>query len=62
MKLVSEKGHWATKGNEMIFSNIVWLCEEKDAFLYHLIDDNGKDIRLDKPISDYIVEDENELG
>lgn len=57
MKLVSEKGHWATKDNRMIFTNVVYLIEEKDAYLYHLIDDNNQDIALEHPITDYIVKD-----
>ena len=57
MKLVTDKGHWATKNNEMIFGNVVWLCEKKDAYLYHLIDDNKNEIILDKPIIDYIIEE-----
>jgi hypothetical protein len=57
MKLVSDKGHWALKDNSMIFSNIIWICKEKDAFLYHLIDDNHNEIELDKSITDYIVND-----
>lgn len=55
MKLVTDKGHWATKNNEMIFSNVVWLTEKKDAYLYHLIDDNNNNIILEKPIIDYII-------
>ena len=48
MKLVSEVGkRWATKNNEMIFSNVVWLCNENDIMLYHLIDENGKTIPFD---------------
>ena len=57
MKLVIDKGHWATKNNEMIFSNVVWLTEKKDAYLYHLIDDNNNNIILEKPIIDYIIEE-----
>lgn len=57
MKLVIDKGHWATKDNDMIFGNIVWLCNETDANLYHLIDDNHEEIKLEKPITDYIVFD-----
>lgn len=57
MKLVTDKGHWATKNNEMIFSNVVWLTEKKDAYLYHLIDDNNNNIILEKPIIDYIIEE-----
>jgi hypothetical protein len=55
MKLVIDNGHWATKNNDMIFGNVVWLMNEKDAFTYHLIDDNHEEIKLDKPITDYIV-------
>lgn len=55
MKLVIDKGHWATKDNDMIFGNVVWLMNEKDAFTYHLIDDNHEEIKLDKPITDYII-------
>lgn len=57
MKLVTDKGRWATKNNEMIFSNVVWLTEKKDAYLYHLIDDNNNDIILEQPIIDYIIEE-----
>ena len=55
MKLVIDKGHWATKDNDMIFGNVVWLTEEKDVFLYHLIGDKHNEIELPKPITDYIV-------
>lgn len=57
MKLVIDKGHWATKDNDMIFGNIVWLCSEEDVKLYHLIDDNHKEIKLNKPIKYYIIYD-----
>lgn len=57
MKLVAEKGHWATKNNDMIFDNVVWLIDEKDAYSYHLIDDSQKEIKLEYPISHYIIED-----
>lgn len=57
MKLFTDKGHWATKNNEMIFSNVVWLTEKKDAYLYHLIDNNKDEIILKKPITDYIIDD-----
>lgn len=58
MKLVIDKGHWATKDNSMIFGNIVWLCCEEDVKLYHLIDDNREEINLPKPITEYIVYNE----
>lgn len=54
MKLVAEKGHLALRDNTMIFGNIVWLCEPKDIYLYHLIDDNHKEIPLEKPLEAYI--------
>ena len=61
MKLVAEKGHWATRDNSMIFSNVVWLMNEKDALTYHLIDDNHNEIKLDKSITDYIVLEDTDL-
>ena len=57
MKLVIDKGKWAIKDNSMIFGNIVWLCDETDCNLYHLIDDNNEEIKLDNPISFYVVKD-----
>lgn len=58
MKLVSDKGHWATRDNSMIFSNVVWLINEKDAYTYHLIDDEHKDIELNGSVVDYIVKED----
>ena len=46
-KLVSEVGKWAIKDNSMVFSNVVWLCNEDDKRLYHLIDDEGNEIKVD---------------
>lgn len=57
MKLVIDKGHWATKDNDMIFGNIIWLCDISDINLYHLIDDEYNEIKLDKPIEEYIIYD-----
>lgn len=57
MKLVTEKGRWALRDNSMIFGNIVWLCEYKDIYLYHLIDDNSQEIPLKKPIEAYLSEE-----
>jgi hypothetical protein len=62
MKLVNNKGRWATKDNEMIFSNVVWLCNKEDALLYHLIDENATEINLDRSITDYIVLEEIDKG
>jgi len=59
MRLVSDKGRWAKLDNSMIFSNVIYLTERNDALSYHLIDDNGKEIRLNSTVFDYIV-DENE--
>lgn len=56
LKLITNEGKWALKDNSMIFSNIVWLVDEKDANLYHLIDDNHKEIKTDKKIIEYIVD------
>lgn len=47
MRLVTNKGRFATKDNSMIFSNIVWLIDENDIKLYHLIDIDGKEIEYD---------------
>ena len=47
MRLVTNKGRFATKDNSMIFSNIVWLIDENDIKLYHLIDIDGKEIECD---------------
>ena len=58
MKLVIEEGRWATKDNEMIFGNVVWLTEEQDAYLYHLIDENKETIELEHPITYYIVRED----
>ena len=55
MKLVIEDGHWATKNNDMTFGNVVWLIDENDAHLYHLIDDKHQEIKLEHPITHYIV-------
>lgn len=47
LKLVSDKGRWATKDNSMIFGNVVYLVDESDIRLYHLIDKNKKEINVD---------------
>lgn len=57
LKLVSNTGRWALRDNSMIFSNVVWLIEEKDAQLYHLIDDNHEEIKLENDISNYMIDD-----
>lgn len=61
MKLVIDKGRWATKDNDMIFGNVVWLIDEKDVTLYHLIDNNRNEIELEKPITDYIIYEKTDL-
>ena len=55
LKLVSEKGRWATHGNTMIFSNVVYLCSLEDMNLYHLIDENGNDMHVKQ--ADYLVQE-----
>jgi hypothetical protein len=53
-KLVSEVGtRWATKENAMIFSNVVWLMDEKEKNTYHLVDKNLKDLKV--CVDDYLV-------
>lgn len=54
MKLETDYGHWALHDNSMIFDNIVWISDEKEALKYHLVDDNGDEIPLEKDISEYI--------
>lgn len=54
-KLVSANGRWAYKDNSMIFSNVVWLCEEDNKKLYHLIDDNKNEITDD--VDKYLVDE-----
>lgn len=61
MKLVIDKGRWATKDNDMIFGNVVWLVNESDVNLYHLIDNNNNEIKLPKPITEYIILEEEDL-
>lgn len=55
LKLVSENGRWATKGNDMIFSNVVWLMDENDAKNYHLIDEHYNDFQIDT--KNYLIND-----
>jgi hypothetical protein len=62
MKLVSDEGRWALRDNSMIFCNVVWISNEKNAYTYHLIDDDQKEIELKKPITEYIVLEERDLG
>lgn len=54
LKLVSDKGRWAIKNNEMIFSNVVWLTDISEMKRYHLIDDDNKEIK-DFPNKHYLV-------
>lgn len=55
LKLVSESGRWATKDNDMIFSNVVWLMDENDAKNYHLIDEHYNDFKIDT--KNYLIND-----
>lgn len=45
LRLETDNGRWATKDNDMIFSNIVYLVIEEDYRLYHLVDDEFQHIR-----------------
>lgn len=47
LRLVSEKGRIATKDNSMIFGNIVYLIDENDIKLYHLINNDNDEIQTD---------------
>ena len=49
-KLVSkiDGSRWATKGNVMIFCQVVWMSKKEDAQMYHLIDENGDEIKIGK--------------
>ena len=54
LKLVSDKGRWAIKNNEMIFSNVVWLTDISEMKRYHLIDENNKEIK-EFPNKHYLI-------
>ena len=56
MKLVSEVGSsFALRDNSMVFGNVVWLVNEDDKNLYHLIDEKGNEIIHN--VDDYVVYD-----
>lgn len=44
LKLVAEEGRWATKNNEMVFCNVIWISNRKEANKYHLIDENYQEM------------------
>ena len=46
LKLVAEEGRWATKNNDMIFCNVIWIGSRKEANKYHLIDENKEEISI----------------
>jgi len=48
MRLETDKGRFATKNNEMIFSSPVYLVSKEDVHLYHIIDENGDTIYIPK--------------
>lgn len=54
LKLVSEVGRFALKDNSMIFSNVVYLVDEGDIKLYHLINDNDLE-EIDKYVDRYLI-------
>lgn len=60
LKLVSKKGRWAKLDNSMIFSNVIYLVDEKDAWTYHLVDDEKNNMPLEGRVTDYIVDDSEE--
>ena len=54
--LVTDKGRWATKDNDMIFKYVVFLGDNlKNLGKYHLIDDEENTINVN--ISEYIQKD-----
>lgn len=53
MKLVSEVGRFALKNNSMIFGNVIWLCEENDKKMYHLIEKNSL-TEIDNNMNNYL--------
>ena len=56
MMLVTDKGRWALNDNSMVFGNVVYIMDEKEALKYHLVDEDMDPITLDKPIFEYIVD------
>ena len=55
MRLISKVGErWATEENREIFSNVVYVFSDKDVRKYHLIDKDGKDLKVNP--FDYLVE------
>ena len=56
MKLVSEVGRFALRDNSMIFCNVVWICEENEIKMYHLIENHGTN-EIDKDVEKYLVKD-----
>ena len=40
----------------MVFSNVVYLLDRKDAFSYILVDDNDNPVPLEGLVTDYIVD------
>lgn len=54
--LVTDKGKWALNDNSMVFGNVVYIMDEKEALKYHLVDEDMNPITLDKPIFEYIVD------
>lgn len=57
LKLVANNGgHWIKFNNSMVFSNVVYLLDRKDAFSYILVDDNDNPVPLEGLVTDYIVD------
>lgn len=56
LKLINNKGRFAYKDNSMIFTNVVWLVDEDDTRLYHLIEDDSTN-EIEKDVTKYIVDE-----
>lgn len=49
VKLVSEidGSRWAFKDNSQIYCQVVWLSDKREANMYHLIDENREEIKIE---------------
>lgn len=56
LKLVSKEGRFALKDNSMIFSNVVYLLNEDDTRLYHLIQEDSLE-EIDHYVEKYLVKE-----
>lgn len=60
LKLVSKEGRFALKDNSMIFSNVVYLLNEDDTRLYHLIQEDSLE-EIDHYVEKYLLKKESEI-